>query len=137
MKRWILLTFIAAGVAFAADSWSKVHELKSGTELRIYQQGVKQPLLATFEDTNDESLIVATKKEELAIAKDKIERIDFRPASKDRMTAQTRTTSGPDTLGPPTQNHPPGPSSSTSSSVNFGSKPDFVTIYRRTAAGQK
>ena len=128
---------MAATVLLSADTWPKVRELKSGTELRIYKKGIKQPVLATFEDANDESLIVATKKEEIAVPRDQIERLDARPASKGHLTTETRTTEGNGTIGPPTQNERPVPSSNTSSSLSFGSKPDFETIYRATAASQK
>lgn len=137
MHRLLLCSVALALTAWAADAWVKVKDLKSGTELRIFKKGVRQPILATFEDLNEDSLIVATKKEEIAVPKDQIERLDARPVTKSRVTTETRTTDGPDTLGPPTQNARPAPSSSTSSNLSFGSKPDFETVYRATAASQK
>jgi hypothetical protein len=116
------------------DPWAKVHDIKSGTELRIIRKDSRQPVLAVFEDLNEDALIVATKKEEIGIPKDQIERIDARPAGGSRMNKETHTSTTDSTLGPPTQNSSPVPTTSTSSGVMFGGKPDFVTVYRATSA---
>ena len=116
------------------DPWVKVHNIKSGTELRIARKASRQPILAVFEDLNDDALIVATKKGEIGIPKDQIERIDARPVGGSRVNKETRTSTTDDALGPPTQRSSPGPASSSSSSVSFGGKPDFETVYRATSA---
>ncbi len=141
MRTLLALALLALTSSYAAafapnDPWTKVHELKSGAELRIFKKGVRQPVLATYEDLNDDSLIIATKTEEVAIPKDQIDRIDFRPKPESRVTKETRTTvTDPDPASPP--NHSAAaaqPGSSTSTNFSFGSKPDFQTIYR---AGQR
>lgn len=37
----------------ADSSWTKVKELKSRAELRIYKKGAHEPINATFDDAND------------------------------------------------------------------------------------
>ncbi len=134
MKRILFLILTTAAALCADDAWTKVKDLKSGTELRIYKHGAKQPILAKFDDLNDENLIVATKNEQVAIAKDQIDRIDYRPPKTGaRVTKETKTTSEVDTkTSSSTVPHDaPGLKTSSSSSVSLGSKPDFETIYRR------
>ncbi len=122
--------------AYGADNpWTKVKELKTGTELRIFKIGAKQPILATMDEATDERLVIVVKKEQTAIDKDQIDRIDYRPLkTSGRVNTETRTTNEPpgQTAGPaPRGSGSGGPSTSTSNSVSFGSKPDFETIYRR------
>ena len=130
--RTVLLLLLTGLSAWSADpAWTKVRALKSGTELRIFRRGFHQPLLAKLDEATDENLIVVLKNEQQAIPKDQIDRIDCRPRGS-RMTKQTRTTTDTPSatdVGP--RSGVPGTSSSTS--VEWGSKPDFETIYRRTA----
>jgi hypothetical protein len=90
-----------------------------------------------MDEANDERLIVVIKNEELAIQKDDIDRVDCRPATKSRVTKETRTTQTDSTqttpVGPQPQGSRPGPATSTTTSFGGASKPDFETIYRRTA----
>ena len=137
MYRVIILAF-AACVAFGADKgWDKVRELKTGVELRILKKGSRQPILGTMDEANDERLVVVVKNEEIAIQKEDIDRVDYRPAGKGRGTKETHTTQTDTTqttpVGPTAQGTRPGPSTSTTTSYSSGSKPDFETIYRRTA----
>jgi hypothetical protein len=137
----ILLFVLTAIVTLAADDpWAKVKDLKSGTELRVYKKGASQPLLVKMDEVTDENLIVVNKNAQMAVPKDQIDRVDYRPV-KARVTKETRTTvsNGGEATPPapgPNQNAG-GPSTSTSTSVSFGSKPDFETIYRRPAAAPK
>jgi len=134
MKR-ISLILLTALAAFAAeDSWTKVREMKSGTEIRVFKRGVKQPVTAKFDEANDENLVVATKTEQVAIPKDQIDRIDYRPAKTGaKVTKETKSEVDPK-LSPATAPHDaPGLSSSSSSTMSIG-KPDFETIYRRVPA---
>src|SRR5579863_538389 len=83
--RAILLLLTAAACAWGADvktddQWTKVKELKSGTEIRVYKKGAAQPILAKAGDATDDKLIVVLKNTETAIDKKEIERIDARPA---------------------------------------------------------
>ncbi|MGI8991212.1 MAG: hypothetical protein ACR2I2_16735 [Bryobacteraceae bacterium] len=134
----ILWLFLAATLAFSADdAWSKVRELKTGTELRVLKKGAKQPVAAKMDEATDENLIVILKNEQVAIAKSDIERIDYRPAKSGRVTKETKTTTEvPGEKGPVLGRAPGknGPTTSTSSGISIGSKPDFETIYRRTGA---
>jgi hypothetical protein len=128
------LTALAAWAA--DDGWTKVREIKTGAEIRIYKKGVKQPILAKFDEANDENLVVATKTEQVAIAKDQIDRVDYRPPKTgSRVIRESKTTTEIDTKtsSSTVPHNAPGPTTSSSSSLNIGGKPDFETIYRRTA----
>ncbi len=131
-----LFFFLAAAVIFAADDpWKKVSELKGGTELRVFKKGSAQPVLARMDELTADNLVVVVKNEQVAIARDQIDRIDYRPAQKaGRVTAKSETKATEPDLTP----GPPGhgsrvPGTSTSSGLSIGSKPDFETIYRRPA----
>src|SRR5471030_3330076 len=90
--RKILLGVFTAILTFAADDpWAKVKDLKTGTELRVYKKGASQPLLVKMDEVTDENLVVVNKKEQIAIPKDQIDRVDYRPV-KSRVTKETRTT---------------------------------------------
>lgn len=134
MRKMIALLLIATAACAADDSWKKVQDLKSGTEVRVFRKGAKQPLLAKFDDADEENLRVATKTEQLAIPKGDIDRLDARPAqTSSRVTKETRTNTTPENRPAtpvPTQGAG-GPGSSVSSNVSVGSKPDFETVYRR------
>lgn len=132
----LLFVLLAASAAFAADDpWARVKDLKTGTELRIYKKGAAQPILAKSDEVTEDNLIVVVRNEQIAIAKDLVDRIDYRPNRGGRVATETK--SGQTEPDPTPQ--PPGhgsevPGTSTSSSVGIGSKPDFETIYKRTAA---
>jgi hypothetical protein len=141
MPRFALF-LCAAVLAFGADDpWAKLKELKTGTELRVYKKGAAQPLLVKMDELTDDNLVVIDKKEQTAIARDQIERVDYRPSGKSRVTTETKTkvndgVGDPKAVIPgPGQQGNPGPSTSTSSGVSIGSKPDFETIYRRPTGG--
>lgn len=131
------LGFLCAVAAFAAgDEWQKVQDLKSGSEIRIYRKGERQPLSAVFSEASAERVVVIVKNAQSAIAKDDIDRLDARPSGKSapRVTSQTTTkNTDPDYTIPPT-NGVPVPGSSSSTSYNVGSsKPAFATVYVRPA----
>src|SRR5579863_6245112 len=91
MSKFFLL-LLAAMTAFAADDpWAKVRDLKGGTELRIYKRGIPQPVLAKSADVTDDNLIVVVKNEQVAIPKDQIDRIDYRPKPGSRLTTETKS----------------------------------------------
>ena len=133
----LLVFALAATLAFAADNpWDKVRDLKSGTELRIYKNHSRQPVLAAMDEANDDNLIVVIKNEQVAIPRNDIDEIDYRPLRRGaKMVKETRTTSteahGSAAPAPNTQ---PGPESSSSTSFSSQPKPDFETIYRRPSA---
>jgi hypothetical protein len=123
--RKLLLFLLASLAAFAAaDDWAKVKALKTGAELRVYRRGSAQPISAQMADLTDDNLIVLIKKTESAIPRDQIERIDARASGVRPVTKQdwtTKQTTGSDG----------SPSTSSSSGLSIGSKPDFETVYRR------
>lgn len=138
--RGVLLILLSALAVFAADDeWAKVKTLKTGTEIRVYKKGSSQPLTAQMGDLTDDNLIVVVKKEQSAIARDQIDRIDARPAAK-RLTTQTTTKETyPDARSaePSPNQGPDVPGTSTSTSIGIGSKPDFEVVYRRPTGGPK
>ena len=93
-----------------------------------------------MDEATDENLAVVNKNEQMAIPKEQIDRIDYRPV-KPRVTKESKTTASNGTEAKPPAPGPyqnaPGPSSSTSTTVSIGSKPDFETIYRRPTAAPK
>jgi hypothetical protein len=130
----LLIFALAATVALAADNpWDKVRDLKSGTELRIYKRHSSQPVLAVMDEANDDNLIVVVKKEEVAIPRNDIDQIDYRPPRRGaKMLKETReTTTESHGSAAPVPNSQPGPESSSSTSFSSQPKPDFETIYRR------
>ena len=127
--RVLLLLVLSLFVSHAADDWAKVKSLKTGAELRVYKKGAGQPIAAQMGDLTDENLIILVKKTETAIPRDQIERIDARPPSGSRVTKESSTK---DSVGPDGSN-----TTSASSGYSFGGKPDFETVYRRTAPSPK
>jgi hypothetical protein len=138
MARLLCFFVIAIGIFAAEDPWAKVRDIKSGTDLRIYKKGVKQPVIAKMDEATDDKIIVVVKDEQVAIPKDEIDRLDARPAQTgSRITKETKvsTTDATRSASPRdavTGSATPGTSSSTSMSI--GSKPDFQTVYRRAPA---
>ena len=136
--RSALFFFISAATIFAAeDAWNKVSKLKSGAEVRIFKRGTTQPLLGKLDEVTDDNVVVVLKSEQVAVPKDQIERIDYRPAhTGGKIVKDTKTTvSGPDANAASRPQEGPGTqSTSTSTNLNFRSKPDFETVYRRTPA---
>lgn len=134
-----LLIFVTALAAFAADDpWAKVKDLKGGTELRVWKKGSAQPISAKMDELTDENLVVVVKSEQVAIKKDLIDRVDYRPAGGSRMTVDSKTK----TTDPDTRPAPPGygsrtPGTTSSSGISFGSKPDFETAYKRPLTAPK
>ncbi len=138
---FLIATFLIVSWAMnAADSWSAVKDLGSGTELRIYKTGAKQPLLEKLDEAGDDKITVVLKNEQVAIAKSDIDRLDFRPKQTGKLIMkETKNTSGFETGSstPMSPHTKPGPTASTSTSLNIGSKPDFETVYRRSGPSSK
>ena len=134
MRTLALLLIATLTCLSAEDSWSKVRGLKSGTEIRIFKKGSRQPIVAKADDATEDKLTAVVKNEQVAIAKDDIDRVDARPIqSTSRVTKETRE---PNREGSVAHPRPADvPTSSSSTNVSFGGKPDFETIYRR-APGQ-
>ena len=125
---------LGADVVKQDDPWTKVKELKSGAEIRIYKRGAAQPILAKAGDATDEKLIVVIKNAETAINKKDIDRIDARLQGGKRATVNSKATMNDPTSEPVDGVRPenyPKPGTSYSSGMSVGSKPDFETIYQR------
>jgi len=139
--RGLVIVLLAAVTAFAADEpWTKVRDLKSGTELRIFKKGGMHPILAKMEQANPDSLIIVLKNEELAIPRDQIDRIDYRPLrTGGRVTKEvTETVQGPDAkTAAAALDSVPGESTTASTNYVIGSQPEFQTIYRRPPPPKK
>src|ERR1700704_3926383 len=136
MSKIFLLVLTAFTVLAADNPWSKVRELKSGSELRIYKRGATQPVIATMDEADDERLIAVVKNAQVAFAKADIDRIDSRPETKGGRMVKTTTTTNTDLhdkVAAPGPQGQMGPSSSTSTSFGNRPKPDFETIYRRAS----
>jgi hypothetical protein len=137
MGKLLLALCCAAAVLHAADDpWAKVKAIKSGTELRVYKKGATQPLLVKMDEATDDHLVFVNKNEQSSLDKDEIDRIDARPSSKRPMTKETKetmsdTNADPRSAIPGPQPNRPGATSSSSTSMTFGSKPDFEVVYRR------
>lgn len=138
----LAIFLLAAGAAFAAgeNTWSKVKELKSGTDVRVLKRGSMQPVLGRFDEADEDRLILVVKNEQMAIPKDQIDRLDYRPPQP-RTTRETKTTVDD---GPPKQpkmgmNGVDTPGSTTSTTTSFGmqSKGSFETLYRRSSPAPK
>ena len=138
MTRHPGLLLLTSALAFAADNpWTKVQELKHGTEIRIVRKSSRELLLARFDEANEERILIVAKTSQMAVAREDIDRLDARPASKTPGRKLT-TESTAKTTDPDYTPHPPGgvpvPGTSYGSNVSFGGgKPDFETIYRRVA----
>ena len=139
--RGLLLFLLAALAAFgAADEWTKVKALKTGAEIRVFQKGSMQPILAQMDELTDDNLIVIVKKTQTAIPKDRIDRIDARPSNNRQVAKETITKENfPDAKAQADAGAagPAMPSSSTNTNVSIGGKPDFETVYRRPIGAPK
>jgi hypothetical protein len=136
----LFLLAVAAGLG-AGDPWSRVRELKTGVELRIFKRDSRRPVIATMDRATERHLLIATKDRQLAIPKDEIERIDQRPSqSGNRFEKETRTVTkmsdGTESAAGRPGSHA-GVSTSSSTGVRFGSKAEFETVYRRPEAAPR
>ena len=141
MLRYCAVLISFAFLLSAADPWIKVRELKSGSDVKIFKRGVKQPLEGKFDQLTDESVVVALKSEQTAISKDEVERIDARPARTGSLltresTIKQETGRDGERAGPRPNPGTPGPSSSTSSGLTINNAPSYQTIYRRLPDGK-
>jgi len=132
------LIVISAVAAFAApdDSWSKVRNLMTGTEVRVVKTDSVTPVIARFAELTDENLLVIVKNQELAIAKENIERVEYSP-QKSRLTTESKSTTNSYEVDTTKPNPRARPSTLYSSGVSIADKVPFETIYRRTPTAVK
>jgi hypothetical protein len=135
MAKFAIFFLTAAALFAAEDSWSKVKELRSGTDIRIYKNGAGKPVEGKLDEARDDAIVVVLKKEQVAIAKEQIDRLDARSSkSGGRTTTESKagTDANPNTMPPAGMGHgAPVPGSSYSTTTTIGSKPDYETVYRR------
>ena len=121
----------------AEDSWSKVRELKSGVEIRIFKKGSSQPILAKADEATDDKLMAVVKNEQVAIPKIDIDRVDARPAQTSRRiskeTRESNTEPNKEAISTAHPRVPDVPGSTSSTNFSIGGKSDFETIYRRSS----
>lgn len=134
---------LAAGAALAAgdDTWSKVKELKSGTDVRVLKHGSMQPVLGKFDEAGDDRLILVVKNEQIAIPKDQVDRLDYRPPPP-RPSRETKTTvdNGPakePKMGMNGLDSPNSSTTSTTTNVGIHGKGSFEILYRRPSTAPK
>ena len=138
MKLAIALVTVSVLSIFAAeDSWKSL-QIKSGTEVRVYKRATSSPVVGKLDEVRPEALILVVKDTLTSIAKDDINRIDARPeqtgprVKRESKTEMKTSNPGP---GTPGLNQGSGaPEGHSSSTLTFGGKPDFETVYRRTPA---
>jgi uncharacterized sporulation protein YeaH/YhbH (DUF444 family) len=140
MSRIATFLFTAVLLLGADDSWKKVQDLKSHSELRIYKKGTREALNATLDEANEDRIVVVVKNKQVAIPKEDIDRIDARPGKTPRKVNVDSTTkeTDPDLTPHPNPAIPvPGTSSSSTVSVGGDGRPGFETIYRRVEGAPK
>jgi hypothetical protein len=115
----LAMVLFAVSAAFAAeDPWSAVRGITSGAEVRAVQRGAAQPVRANMDELRGGSLIVVIKSAQVAIPRDRIERIDLRPRQTgSRAARESKTTSTTGRVGEPSSSALPG--------IFFGSQPDL------------
>ncbi len=142
MKVQIALLMLPLSGLFAADDpWTKQRGLKSGTEVRVYKRAVAKPVVGKLDEVREDSIVMVVKDTQVSISKDDVDRLDARPEqTASRMRKETKTETTYPTPGPGTpglKQSSGAPEGHTSSSLTFGSKPDFETVYRRVAVSGK
>jgi hypothetical protein len=136
----IAIFFLAAALLAGADtSWTRVKDLKSRSELRVYKKGAREPLNATLDEANDERIVVVVKNQQMAIPKEDIDRIDARPMTPPRkLNVESTAKEIPPDPTPQRPGTTAVPGTSYSSNISSaGNKPNFETIYRRSDTPQK
>lgn len=133
MRAWMFLLIGAMASGAAEDGWTKVSKIKSGTEVRIVRDGARQPVVGKFDEAREDSLLLVVRNEQIAIPRAEIERVDARPTGSRVKTESKTTQTDPDTSRPPAGPPAAGarPSTSSSSGLSIGPKPDFEVVYRR------
>jgi len=132
-----ILTFLliaAAAFGTEIDSWAKVRELKGGLDVRIYKTGSTRALPAVLYSATADALIVVIRNEQVSVAKDDIDRLDYRPPQNGR-SPKSKVTSSSET--PMVKNGAAPVPREGSGNLNMsttrelGLKPGFETIYKR------
>ena len=133
--RSVLIVFLTTLAAWAADDpWTKVRELKIGTEVRVLKHGSMQPILGTMDEATDDHLVVVVKNEETAIPRTLIDRLDARPPAPNPRFERESKSEIKDPDAKSMVPYTPGgtvPSQSNTTTVYVHQKPEFETVYRK------
>lgn len=137
----------ASETGAGADGWKKVVALESGQEVRVVKRGdpVGKTVVGVFDEANEDRLVmVVNKKEQVAVAREEVERVEARPKGNGpRVTKTSKTTQNMpmDRPGPAANPGermrpvPPGSTSEVSSGLSVGGKAGYELVYRRRAGG--
>lgn len=83
---------IACAIAWGAEgSWQRVKDLKIGSDIRVYKKGSTKPMSAKAAGASNDKLFITIKKEQSAIDKAEIDRIDYHPPGSKPAKSETRT----------------------------------------------
>ncbi len=135
-----LLFLLAVATAFSADQdpWTKVKDLKSGTEIRVVKRGAAKPIEGKLDEARDDAIVIVLKNSQVSIAKEDIDRLDSRPKASRVVRHGDAKTTDPDPTPPVGMDHGPAvPGTNYSSGLSIGSKPDYETVYRRAVGAPK
>jgi hypothetical protein len=116
---WRLAALLTCLLAWAADEWQKVRDLKANSEVRVYQKQSTKPLAGKITGATDRKLILVTKNEVLSLNKADIDRVEYHPPRQMTRTQTSESTND-------------GSSTGDSSSLSYSwSREGWQTIYQR------
>ena len=139
MRLILACCFLISSLFGADDAWTKVKELKSGTEIRITRVGAKEVWVGKIDEANDERVVMVLKNVQMAIDRADVQSLEARPGTGRRMTKEStvkQTDASAELAKPkvPVPGSKPTPQlDSYSSGVGFSSKPGFELIYRKSS----
>jgi hypothetical protein len=117
--------FIACALGWGADDpWQKVKDLKTGSDIRIFRIGSAKPIEAKSGVVTDDKVVVALKKEDVAVNKSEIDHIDYRPPRTRVKTESAQTTTDGN-----------GTNNSWSSGMSW-SRDGWQTVYQRKSGAK-
>lgn len=139
MRLILACCFLISALFGADDPWTKVKELKSGTEIKITRVGTKEVWVGKMDEANDERILLVLKNVQMAVDRADVLTLEARPGTGRRMTKEStvkQTDASAELAKPkvPVPGSKPTPQlDSYSSSVGFSSKPGFELIYRKSS----
>jgi len=119
---WRLAALLACVLAWAADDWQKVRDLKSNSEVRIYKKDSTKPLAGKISGATERKVILMTKNEVVSIDRSEVDRVEYHPPSKVEKNESSGTATNED-----------GSNSQSSSYGVSWSREGWQTVYQRPA----
>lgn len=119
------------------EDWRTVMAIPSGMELRIFKTDGTPPIVALMDEANDERIVIVIKNEQQAVYRSEIERVESRAKEAGRTTRQTWVSKNQGDKNAPTpytSKNTPGPATTVSNKVTFGSKTPYALVYQRPSA---